>query len=52
MDINLEIKRISFEDNREKNSIRMDRNEKVIDWDKQLFKNIIMDDIIIKITGI
>jgi len=40
MDINCNIKRISFTDKREDNGIRMDRNEKVTNWNKEIFINV------------
>ena len=43
IDLDLNATRISFTDNRNKNGVRMDRNEKVIDWDKNIFLNIFND---------
>lgn len=40
MNIDLNIERISFIDNRKINSIRMDRNEKVVDYNPEIFQNI------------
>jgi histidinol-phosphate aminotransferase len=40
MDINCNLERISFTDDRIENGIRMDRNEKVTNWNKEIFTNV------------